>query len=320
MMLALGVAGSAAGAATVEFAEPWSNTFGGRQLACHVRVVGTEAMPARVLWRLAAGNATLARDEQNVRLQPGQAEDMAMNLRIPETREGAVLNCTLAVSLLKADANEELAAATREMHVFPESPFLGRQRWLKALDILLFDPEKRTQRVFENAGVPFETVANADTVGEQDKGFLVIGAGTSFRDYRALARQLVAAAERGRHVLVLAPGGGDFTLPEPRRLVLRGEDVIHELDKRLDDAAWPADGKTRHAAVRLTGGQGPVTVEVTDGKGWPWMEMEFAAGGRVVVCGFAVVDKWDATPTPRFLLSRILEYMAGTEARQGGKG
>jgi hypothetical protein len=38
------------------------------------------------------------------------------------------------------------------------------------------------------------------------------------------------------------------------------------------------------------------------------MAVDFAEKkGRLVVCGFSLVGSWDASPTPRYLLRRILE-------------
>ena len=47
-------------------------------------------------------------------------------------------------------------------------------------------------------------------------------------------------AGRGHAVL---PGTADADLPPPDSLTLRQDDVIQELDQRLDAAAWPPKGE-----------------------------------------------------------------------------
>jgi hypothetical protein len=87
---------------------------------------------------------------------------------------------------------------------------------------------------------------------------------------------------------------------------LRRNEIITELDKRLDATAWPPDGAVPHTGLvpDRTG------AEVTEDSGWPWVELWLQEPhGRLVICGFKIVATWDNGPTPRFLLVRILEYL-----------
>ncbi len=294
----------------LKLAEPWSNVFGDRELVLHVTVEAPTPTSAQVYWRFATGAATLQRGERAVEVAAQQPAKVKIRLAVPATRDDVVTDCLLTVVLQAPGATETLASIEQPIHIFPTSPFAARQEWLKSLDIRLFDPEKHTGRVFDEAGIPFKAFANVDAIAGMNEGLLIVGEGVSFRDYRGLAKVLQEAAARGRPVLVLAPGGGAFPLPEAPRLALRGEDVIRELDKRLDAVSWPKDGTTRGSTLQLVGERGGVVnVEVADGKGWPWLETEYANNGRLVVCGFAIVKKWEATPTPRFLLARVLAYV-----------
>ena len=60
--------------------------------------------------------------------------------------------------------------------------------------------------------------------------------------------------------------------------------------------------------------------EPTEG-GWErTSKIEFrvnpAGGGKLVICGFDFMgkNKWDASPTPRYLFARLLEYLTEKNA------
>ena len=154
----------------------------------------------------------------------------------------------------------------------------------------------------------------------------MIGEGTVWRDYRSLGQAMVKAAARGVPVLCLAPGEGaialpgaaDQDLPAPSAVVLRREDVIQDLDKRLDSVAWPPLGEISISRLAITGDRQRVMVEAGDAgrreepaRGWPWLEARYGAPrGRLIVCGFGIVRHWKAGPAPRYLLAQLLAQLA----------
>ncbi len=150
---------------------------------------------------------------------------------------------------------------------------------------------------------------------------MVIGEGLSLEDRRGLAETLLQLAAGGVPVLCLAPASGSFPFPgsggdpQPRRVVLGGCEVIRELDKRLDADTWAPDGRVAAAGLELsTAGRGALLSVAPPPRGWRWLEVVYPQGGRLIVCGFGIVQHWDAGPTPRWLLLRILErFSEGTE-------
>ena len=173
-------------------------------------------------------------------------------------------------------------------------------------------PKAKTADVLEKANIPFAFMKNPDALEELNEGMLLIGEGTAWRDCRSLGESMVKAAARGLPVLCLAPGDGSLVLPgtagaelpSPARLTLRRDDVIGELDKRLDAAAWPPKGLIDSAVwqSRATATKSlPKRARLQHA--WSWLEMRYAVGkGRLLVCGFGIIRQWDATPTPRYLL------------------
>ena len=236
---------------------------------------------------------------------------------------------SLAVSVLKPGAPQPESAVEKQLWVFPRDPFALRKDWLKARNIHLFDPEDTTKPALKALEIPFTSIRNLETVHDLKDALLLIGEGVSFRDYRALSALMLHAAARGLPVVCLAPAGGQATildpddeaLPSPNALRLRRADVIRQLDKRLDRIAWPPDGRIVQSSLVLRGERGPVVGVVTEGgEGWPWLELSFGPtqvtekkGGQLIICGFGIIDKWEAGPTPRFLFARMLEYVCGRE-------
>ena len=126
---------------------------------------------------------------------------------------------------------------------------------------------------------------------------------------------MVKTAARGLPVLCLAPGKGALVLPgavgaelpPPASLTLRRDDIITELDKRLDAAAWPANGLIESSRLRIKSDRDQVVAEASrEPNAWPWLEVRYGTGkGRLLVCGFGIIRQWEASPTPRYLLSQL---------------
>lgn len=313
----------------IEVQEPWHAVFGGKEAVFHAAVFAAQDLDASLGWSLSAGGSAVQRGESPVSAGPGRSTVVEIRLHIPETKEGVVFPLVLSVSLAGKKESAASARCDRTLWAFGEDPFANRKEWLKKLNLRLFDPEEKTAEVFDKAGVPFQPINSVDALAGIDDGVLVIGEGVSWKDYRALAELGVKAADKGAAVLFLAPGRGEMSVPgmgegesapKPSEIVMKEAAVIGELDKRLDWKGWPPDGKMVSRSLKLKGERGPVTAAVEDGSGgWPWLELRFNGGhaagkphgGRLVICGFALVEKWDCGPVPRFLLAGILDSLAG---------
>ena len=320
----LGALGAQAATSTVvTVQEPWSNVFGGKESIFHATVSAAEPFDGRIVWQFAADGRTLARGESAVKAAPATPGTVELRLSVPPVKPGVIMRTTLSVSAIPAGADKASAAMDRPVWVFPESPFTDRAEWLKKLNIRLFDPSGATAKIFTDAGVPFAETRNVDALAAGEDGVLIVGEGVSFKEYRGLAESLIKAAAAGRPVLCLAPDSGEMLLPvsgdpaapQPASLTFCRQDIITQLDKRLDADGWKTGGKTTASGLKLRGERGPVVAEVgKEAEAWPWMEMKFGKGnGRLVVCGFGIMGAWAESPTPRFLLAKVLEYVSGTK-------
>jgi hypothetical protein len=115
-------------------------------------------------------------------------------------------------------------------------------------------------------------------------------------------------------------GGGDQG-PALASVSLKSSHVIAELDKRLDADAWPPDGHVVRSTLSIGGTLDGWAGAVSPVENrWPWFEVRYDKGGapagRFLFCGFAIVEKWNSGPAPRFLLLKLFEYMKGNTSTE----
>jgi hypothetical protein len=258
-------------------------------------------------------------------------------------KEGLVIEARLSVEVYDGGGGRRMAGHDRRLWIFSGDPFAQRSQWLKELKITLFDPQGDTQKVFQQAKIPFHQVHNVAALAEMTEGVLVVGQGTSLEEYRSLPEILVRVAAGGVPAICLAPSAGTLPmpgaegpeaelplapsagplpmpgaegpkarLPVPKHVVLRRQDAITALDKRLDADAWPPDGKIVASTISIGAERNRVVGRVGKEKtGWPWIEVHYPKQrATLLICGFGIVDRWDAGPTPRYLFAQMLEFVA----------
>ena len=272
--------------ATLIVKESWSGVFGGRQQIFHIEVSSEDAIAGRVGWSYQVESRVLRRAEVAVKLDAGAVQVIEVALDVAEVKPGVIVESALQASLFVKGHADALATFEKPIRVFSTDPFMGRTKWLNDLNIQLFDPEESTADVFDQAKVSVSVVHSVDALSGIEDGMLVVGEGVSLFDYRGLSKEMINLAARGVPVLCLAPSEGEMTLPGvgsselpmPRGMLFRSNDMITELDKRLDAAVWPPGGRIKAGMFALRGARGPVTGVLGDESGgWPWVEMFFEA-------------------------------------------
>lgn len=305
--------------------EPWTNYFAAKDLTLHFTVQATEAFQGRAVWAFSVGPAVVTRKEVPLAVAPNKPAQLTIQLPGPEVRAGVVLDAKLAVQVFAERGDKPEASHLQTLRFFPPDPFTDRTKWLKELQITLFDPKGTTAELCKKMAIPFEESRNVAALAELKEGLIVVGEGVSFQEERGLGEALFAAAAKGRRVLCLAPAEGSLPIPTGEGadakaaplLAFRHQDMITRLDKRLDSHVWSADKAVVVSRLVLKGEGASVGGEIVRGPGgWPWLEARFAdTGGRFVFCGFGVVSQWEASPAPRFLLLRLLEMVTEKEER-----
>jgi hypothetical protein len=306
----------AAEGTAIEPVEHWADVFSGSAVKFHYTVRTTQALAGRLSWSLSVGRRTVEQGQMPLVAGAERAIEVTVALKIPDVKEGVILESQLNLAAFATGDPEPVAEHVKTVWIFPRDPFADRSQWLKELKITLFDPAGATVDVLEKAHVPYTLTKNTAALDELVDGLLLIGEGTAWKDYRSLGEAMMKAAARGVPVLCLAPGEGRLYLPgaaagaempPPARVAFRREDVIRELDKRLDAAAWPPTGSISASRLTITSDRDQVVAEVSQAAtAWPWLEVHYpAARGRLLVCGFGIIRQWEATPTPRYLLSEM---------------
>jgi hypothetical protein len=301
--------------------QSWSGVFGDTEAILRFTIRPTKALKGRVTWQwTSTGNRTLARGESAILAAVNQPARITIRLKVPPVKPGVILHTRLLVTVYHEGSPRAEATHEQGLTVFPTDPFVDRKQWLKDRKLTLFDPDGKTAAILTTMGIPFEETRNPAALPELRSGMILVGEGVSFREYRDLPEALFKAAARGIPVLCLAPSAGYIRLPgaegaplpAPKALCFRRQEVITAIDKDLDAAGWAADTELTASTLSLKADGGQVVAEVqNDPHGWPWLEVQFpATNGRCIVCTFGIVRNWDANPTPRFLLARLLERLS----------
>ena len=145
--------------------------FGGRKVEFRFAVEAQRAVEGRVAWGLAVERATVARGEAAVVAGPQKPGEVTVRLDLPEAREGVVVPAVLSLAVESPGrAGTPLASLEKRLWIFPENPFALRTRWLEQLDIRLFDPGQKTQRVLEKMKVPFRETRQRGLAGRSGQG------------------------------------------------------------------------------------------------------------------------------------------------------
>jgi hypothetical protein len=303
---------NAAAAITIEPLRLHTNEFSGREVTRSFHVNSDEPLAGRLVWNLKTQQRTLARGEQEVRVRR-QAVEAKIKFRLDALRDEVTLSTTLTVAVVVDE--DEVAREEIRLWFFAEDPFANRSKWLRSLDITLFDPSGGTAKRFAAAEIVFKESRNLVRIRNLDRGTLVIGAGVSLADHRGLAPAALAAAAQGTRVLWLNAADGSFPmepLAKSNRLSFADAEIIQQLDKRLDSMEW-AGGRVIGSRLgwRVRGKQ--ISLQIGE-QGWPWAEAHWSeTGGRFIYSGFPIIDRWDTSPAPRYTVLRILERLNAEE-------
>ena len=309
--------------------DSWTNLFGGKPASMTCEVSSKQAGEATLSWSLVVSGGVVARGEKAVTLNADRAVEVAWDVDLPEVKPGLIVPATLRLAVQPQDGSPkfEPVEANAALSICSPDATALRGEWLKSLDIVLFDPTQRTADLFERNRIPCRVADDPQCAG-LTKGLILYGEGIDPARLDAVWSAAVEAASAGRRVLVLASPGAAVPMEgllassndSLRSVSLKRNDIIRELDKRLDATAWPKPGRLVASSLHWTVRVEQPRVEFRDGaEGWSWLHVRHRSGGRLIWLGFGLVESWEATPTARYLLLKVLEDLSTDKLVVEGK-
>ncbi len=293
-------------AAQIRLPDPPVSLFGGRPATWCLEVAGPVAFEGSVAWNLAVAGGVIARREARVAVRLGEVAPVDIEVDLPGVREGIIAEGRLQMAL-RDERGEVFAEMEHTFHVFGADPAAGGMEWLRGLEMTVYDPEGRTAERLDELGWPYRRISNLSALESVGTNVLLVGEGISLRSARGVMESVVRTAQRGGRVVMLAPADGFFPPPgsgddagTPKSLQFHDPTYVQGLDKRLD--APPL-----RSVFRLGGQRTGSVVSVESGGGWAFMEAHWSGGGVLLLCGCGLLETWEASPAPRFLLMRMLE-------------
>lgn len=292
-----------------------SSVFADSPMTWRAELMGTNALEGQMTWSLSLSGGVVARREQRMVLRPNEPVGVDIQAELPSVKEGVVVEGELKVALLD-DQRRLRAEITHPVFLFGRNPAALRAEWIKDLDLHVFDSDGETATVLDELEWPYRLISNLSAFDTLDDAVLLIGEGCSLRARRGLMESAVRAARKGVRVVFLSFSEGTFMLsqiteesPRPVSLRFQDESFVRELDKRLD--VPPVRGTFRIAGQR-TGAE----VVVEPAGGWACLEASWDNGGRLLITGCGLLDTWETSPAPRYLLVRILEWITTEKERE----
>ncbi len=297
-----------------------STFFSDDEVSFRLNLNSEQAIDGRVTWQLSSLHRGLARGEVAVKAAAAKPRSITLRLPMPHIKDGVIQPAVLSASFNEAGNQEPSATYRRELWVFSADPFVDRTHWIEQLQLQLFDPVGKTTKIFESAGIPCEEIRSVAGLQAIESGIVIVAEGVN---RTAIAETLVSLAAAGRRVLWFAPEQCAFDLPgsdqfvgkRPKQILLSGSNRIEQLDKRLDPHVWADAESAKSVSLNIVAEGNRTLVKIGPPReGWVWLQAEYSdPDGQLILCGLGLVDCWDATPTPRFMLARLLEQLDNTD-------
>ncbi len=318
LLLANNDRASVADEVTIRRAESWTNVFASRPFTLNFLVDSQGSTDGHAAWRMSIGDRTVSRGQVKIQESAGPTISIPITLTAPSVKPGVILASKVEFGVMID--GKTLSAPAADLWVFPEDAFADRTEFLRSLELSLYDPLGKTVELFSNTGIPFQRLLNLDAAEEMVSGPLLVGEGINWLEHPSLSQLVWKLAANKTPVVCFAPASARLdwiddrqqNLPKPMRQAFRSADAITSLDARLDGVSWQGVASPSLCTWCPEVDRGQLVLRAnSDSDGWIWFEADFhPTGHRLLLCGMGIVEQWDISPTPRYLLLRLLESLA----------
>lgn len=298
-----------------------SNLFPGKICRREIAVTaGDDAWDGQVQWRLLANQRTLASRSAASVLKAKERQLLVVEVTLPELATAEAIPLEFLVEAVVKPGTEPIARHREILWILPENPFADRLIKLKELPLTLFDPVGKTKEAFDALEIPYDEARDLTGISNVKQGILILGEGTSFREWKGVVEETFSVTKKGVSVLCLAAAVDEDLFPwefisESPHLFHKSRferrNVIRELAPRVS-LAWNTTTPVESQNLILAAKNNEVFVRTGSAKeGWPWLELrrEGMLYPTWVYCGLGVVRDWNQSPAARHFLVRLLDYV-----------
>ena len=288
-------------AAEIKYDSP-QTFYAGRENIINIKTDGLSGK--NLAWNLKYSGLTIAAAE----LAIPESGTVELKFTFPEIKEGvsvtAEFNCASGENRLQ-----------KNIFFFPANPFSLKKKQLEKIKIGLWSPEGYdiAKKSFESRGVVTSDIANF----AEFKGEILIITGIDFGNFSGLDKDLVNICLTGANVIIINPKAGSLSLRTEsfKNLILARNDKVTEYDKKFDSEKWgdsPPNGKFLNLIPLDTG----VGIEISEKKNTFTFMSAKIGKGELLICTWDIFGKADKSPSPLYLLDKIITE---SEKRRNGE-
>ncbi len=278
-------------AADIKYDSPQS-FYANREIVLNIR---TDGLAGRNFsWNVRYSGLTIAAAELAVP-ETGAVE---IKFTFPEIKEGV----SATAELVCVSGDKKLQ---KNLFFFAPNPFAFRKKVLEKNKIGLWSPsgDDTAKKLFESLGVATVDVANFADFKER----LLVVVGIDFSNFSGLEKDIGGICSSGSNILIINPAGGALPLKTEtfKNMLFSRNEKILEFDKKFDPEKW-GDSLPNEKSLGLAPSDSAAALNVADNRnGFTFMSAKIGKG-ELVVCSWDIFGKAEKSPTPLYLLEKLI--------------
>jgi hypothetical protein len=278
-------------AAEIKYDSP--HTFYAGKEAC-INIKNDGLSGKNLSWNLKYSGLTIAAAEIAI----PESGTVELKFTFPEIKEGGCVTAELTC----VSGDKKLL---KNIIFFSPNPFSFKKKILEKMKIGLWSPtgDDSAKIILKALGVMTFDVANfADFKGE-----VLIVCGIDFGKSSGLEKELVNICSSGSNILIINPKAGSLPLriESFKNLIFSRNEKIIEYDRKFDSEKW-CDSSPNEKSLNLIPFDSGVAVKVAGNRNaFTFMSAKIGRG-ELVICTWDIFGKADKSPTPVYLLEKII--------------